>query len=73
MENDSSNLLNDETKHNEFKLLLNNLKTNEEGLIINEDFFKKIRDYKRYMQQTFIKDPYLPITKWKYIKRIDKI
>ena len=71
MENDSSNLLNDETKCNEFKLLLNNLKTNEEGLIINENFIKKIREYKRYMQPTFIKDPYLPITKWKYIKRID--
>ena len=56
---------------NEFGLLLNDLKIGEEGLITNENFFKKIQKYISNMESTKISDSYLSLTKWKYIKRID--
>ena len=55
----------------EFGLLLNDLKIGEEGLITNENFFKKIQKYISNMESTKISDSYLSLTKWKYIKRID--
>ena len=55
----------------EFGLLLNDLKIDKEGLITNENIFKKIQKYISNMESTKISDSYLSLTKWKYIKRID--